>query len=58
MGYLFAAYTVFWALMAGYLLFLTRKTNRAAVEIERLKRQLAQRRPGTNSPDSSQPMAR
>ncbi len=58
MGYLFAAYTIFWTVMAGYLLFLIRKTNRAEAEIERLKRQLALMHPGANPPGDSQPMAR
>ncbi len=58
MGYLFAAYTIFWTVMAGYLLFLIRKTNRAEAEIARLKRQLALKHPGSNAPDDSRPVAR
>lgn len=57
MGYLFAAYTVFWALLAVYLLLLTRKTNRALAEIERLKRQYERNRPGADIPDGGQPGA-
>ncbi len=40
MSYLFAAYLMIWVFLSGYVLHLTRKTNRLLDEIEILKNRL------------------
>jgi CcmD family protein len=39
LGYLFWAYTFFWALVAGYLVLITRRMARLKREIELLRRE-------------------
>ena len=38
MGYLFAAYTIIWAVVFGYILFLHRKQRRLQRQIDRLNK--------------------
>ena len=46
-GYLFAAFTVVWAVLFGYVLFLLSKQNKLQQEINSLKEALKEKK-GTN----------
>jgi len=53
-SYLFAAYFIIWVFLFGYVLYLTRKTNRLQKEIESLKAWLSEEGQAKASPTSPQ----
>jgi len=46
MGYLFAAYTVIWVVVFGYVLSLSNRQNKLKRELESLKETLKEQPPG------------
>lgn len=52
MSYLFAAYTIIWVVLFGYLVRLTLKANRLLREVESLKVRLAQETGSDRNPPS------